>query len=411
MKHAQTIGSPAAAGQRRGNFFEDFRLGQVIRHGTPRTLTDGDAAVYLALTGARHVASSSVIAARELGFAARPLDDLLVFNVAFGKTVPDVSLNAVANLGYAELRFLAPVFAGDTLRCESVVIGLKENASRTTGVVYVRSTCYRDDSAVLSWVRWVMVEKRQAEATAAEKHVPELAPVVPVERLVAAPRLLSPAALAEWCEATGSRQLWDDYTAGGRIDHPGGMTIEEADHMLATRLYQNNARPHFDALAMRDSPAGARLVYGGHVISVCHALAYDGFENMLCILAINGGSHVAPTRAGDTLYAFTEVLEKWKLPGRADVGALRLRLVGLKNQAPARVTSAETEVDGRRLPHPNVVLDLDYTVLMPRRLAVRASGNVRKRKSAASSVFDADGEPAGGRPPRRHQSPFANRTT
>ncbi len=118
------------------------------------------------------------------------------------------------------------------------------------------------------------------------------------------------------------------------------MTIEEADHMLATRLYQNNARPHFDALAMRESPVGARLVYGGHVISVCHALAYDGFENILGIQAVNGGTHVAPTRAGDTLYAFTEVLEKWKLPGRADVGALRLRLIGLKNRAPAQVAAA-----------------------------------------------------------------------
>ncbi len=213
MRHAQATGAPAAAGQRRGNFFEDFRLGQVIRHGTPRTLTDGDSAVYLALTGARHVASSSVIAARELGFAARPLDDLLVFNVAFGKTVPDVSLNAVANLGYAELGFLAPVFAGDTLRCESVVIGLKENSSRKTGVVYVRSTCYRDDdTAVLRWVRWVMVEKRQAEAATSEMHVPDLAAVVPVERLTAAPRLLSPDALGEWCEATGSRSSFGTTT-------------------------------------------------------------------------------------------------------------------------------------------------------------------------------------------------------
>lgn len=412
MKHAQTIGASGTAAQRRGNFFEDFRLGQVLRHGTPRTLTDGDAAVYLALTGMRNVASSSVIAARELGFAARPLDDLLVFNVAFGKTVPDVSLNAVANLGYAELRFLAPVFAGDTLRCESVVIGLKENSSRKTGVVYVRSSCFRDDdSAVLSWVRWVMVEKRQFQAAAAETHVPDLAPIVPVDRLAAAPRLLSPDALDEWCEASGSLQLWDDYLAGDRINHPSGMTIEEADHMLATRLYQNNARPHFDALAMRESPVGARLVYGGHVISVCHALAHDGFENALSILAVNGGSHVAPTRAGDTLYAFTEVLEKWKLPGRADVGALRLRLVGLKNLPPARVPSATTEIDGRHTAHPHVVLDLDYTVLMPRGFAARASGSARAKKSAASGVFDADGESARGRSPRRARNHFANRTT
>jgi acyl dehydratase len=66
----------------------------------------------------------------------RPIDDLLVFHIVFGKTVPDISLNAVANLGYAACRFLAPVFAGDTLSTVSEVIGLKENSNRQTGVVY-----------------------------------------------------------------------------------------------------------------------------------------------------------------------------------------------------------------------------------------------------------------------------------
>jgi 2-methylfumaryl-CoA hydratase len=105
-------------------------------------------------------------------------------------------------------------------------------------------------------------------------------------------------------------------------------------------------------------------VYGGHVISVCHALAYDGLENALAIAAINGGSHTNPTFAGDTLYAATEVRDRWPLPGRADLGALRLRLVGLKN-LPAAELPAPLPPDGAQ--HPNVVLDLDYTVLMPRK--------------------------------------------
>ena len=53
---------------------------------------------------------------------------------------PDISLNAVANLGYADCRFLKPVFPGDTLSAASEVIGLRENSNRKTGVVYVRST-------------------------------------------------------------------------------------------------------------------------------------------------------------------------------------------------------------------------------------------------------------------------------
>lgn len=344
-----------------GNFFEDFRLGRKIHHATPRTLTEGDCSLYIALTGARHVLHSSRPVAWALGYRDRPVDDLLVFNMAFGKTVPEVSLNAVANLGYADVRFRAPCYCGDTLRAESEVIGLKQNSNGKSGVVYVRSSAFnQDNEPVLSWVRWVMVHKRDSAAAAPATVVPELPKFVPVDRLAAT----ADASLFD-AGATGGAALWDDYETGERIDHPSGMTVEESDHMLATRLYQNTARVHFDALAMKDSQFGRRLVYGGHVISVCRALSYDGLENALAIAAINAGSHANPVLAGDTLYARSEVIEKWMLPRRNDLGALRLRLVGLKNTGPARPASLQG-AGGRYDPH--VVLDLDYTVLMPRRM-------------------------------------------
>ncbi len=347
---------------RPGRFFEDFRLGSRLVHPIPRTLTDGDCALYIALTGARQLLPSAAPAARSLGYRDRPVDDLLVFHVAFGKTVPDVSLNAVANLGYADVRFLAPCYPGDTLRAESEVIGLRENSSRRSGIVYVRSSAFNQaGEPVLTWVRWVMVNKR-ADAPAPPPVVPQLPEVVPAERL-AVPAFLRAAGFDT--ALTGATDLWDDYVVGERIDHPCGLTVDESDHTLATKLYQNNARVHFDALAMGKSAFGRRLVYGGHVISVCRALAHDGLENALAIAAINGGSHANPTFAGDTLYALTEVREKWRLPGRDDLGALRLRLVGLKDLPPAALEAPPAP--GGAYP-PNVVLDLDYTVLMPRRL-------------------------------------------
>src|SRR5262245_53980930 len=115
-----------------GNFFEDFRIGQVIRHATPRTVTTGDVAVYNALYGARFAVQSSDAFAKAIGYPCSPVDDILVFHVVFGKTVPDISLNAVANLGYAGCRFLTPVYPGDTLTAVSEVTGLKENSSRKT---------------------------------------------------------------------------------------------------------------------------------------------------------------------------------------------------------------------------------------------------------------------------------------
>ena len=339
-----------------GYFFEDYTPGRRFRHATPRTLTEGDAALYIALTGARQPVHCSAPLARALGHRACPMDDLLVFNMAFGKTVPDISYNAVANLGYADVRFGGPVYAGDTIACESEVIGAKANSSGKSGVVYVRSRAVNQDGAeVLTWARWVMVAARAAAA--GPPSVPELSPSV--ER-IEAPAFLKPAALDP--AVSGGERLWDDYRDGEVIDHPGGMTLEEADHMLATRLYQNTARIHFDAFLARGNAFGRRLIYGGHVISVCRALSHDGLENALAIAAIHAGSHANPTFAGDTLYCRHVVLGRAQIAGRRDVGALRLRMLGVKDHALADLPPI---APGAK--HPAVVLDLDYSVLIGRR--------------------------------------------
>jgi 2-methylfumaryl-CoA hydratase len=355
-------GLPVPAGSRpaEGWFFEDYAIGQRFAHAVPRTVTAGDGALYVALTGARQPVHCAEPVARALGHPSCPVDDLLVFHIAFGKTVPDISYNAVANLGYAGLRFLEPVYVGDTLSSQSEVIGLKHNSSGTSGVVYVGSrTLNQHGREVLSWARWVMVAKRDPKAPAPPTVLPALPREVEPSRL-AVPAFLRPQALDP--VATGGTRLWEDYAEGQVIDHPGGMTLEEADHMLATRLYQNTARIHFDAHFARGNQFGRRLVYGGHVISVCRALSHDGLENAFAIAAVNGGTHANPTFAGDTLYCRHVVTERREIPGRTDLGALRLRMLGAKNLSPADLPPVPA--GGK---HPAVVLDLDYTVLMPRR--------------------------------------------
>ena len=349
----------------RGNFFEDFSLGQAFQHATPRTITDGECAFYIALTGSRHVLHCAQPVARALGYRNQTVDDLLAFHIAFGKTVPDISVNAVANLGYADIRFLLPVYPGDTLSTSSTVIGLKQNSNGNTGVVYVHSVSHNQNhQPVLEWKRWVMVHKQDLTLPAPEAVIPELPAVVPAERLV----VLESFNCQQFEMAiTGGQKLWDDYEPGERINHPAGMTVDECDHTLATKLYQNNARLHFDDQMMKDSSFGRRLMYGGHVISICRALSYDGLENALTIAAINAGTHSNPSFGGDTFYTWTEVLERWELPNRNDLGALRLRMVGLKNLPAKSLQHTHIEKNGKQVYHPNVVLDLDYTVFMPRK--------------------------------------------
>lgn len=351
-----------------GNFFEDFRVGQKFTHAIPRTVHGGDLALYMALTGDRRPLSSSTEFARSLGLGREVAPELLVFHLVFGKTVGDISLNATANLGYAGVRFLRPVFPGDTLAAESEVVGLRETSGRDAGIVYVHSRgTNQKGQEVLSFYRWVMVAKRDPAAVCGAAVVPTLPEAVALDDLPV-PEALNLQRFGDLAWATGGRARWDDYAVGERIDHLDAMTIEEADHVQATRLYHNTAKVHFNEHAMKGSRFGRRLIYGGHVISVAYALAYNGLENMLGMAAWNGGVHANPTFAGDTIYAFTEVLERAELPRRRDVGALRLRLTAVKNVDPVKEAFAAETVDaaGKRGLDPRVVLRLDYWGILPR---------------------------------------------
>jgi 2-methylfumaryl-CoA hydratase len=338
-----------------GRFFEDFRIGETISHATPRTVGEGERALYIALTGSRFALPSSDEFARRLKLPGAPLDDMLVFHLVFGRSVPDISLNAIANLGYADGRFGAAVYPGDTLSAASRVIGLKENSNRETGVVYVRTTGINQrGETVLDYVRWVMLRKRDRSSPAPDPVMPALPEGVPADAL----RLPAGMDLSGYDTAlAGSPHRWDDYAVGEKIDHVDGMTVEEACHMTATLLYQNTAKVHFNQHAEKAARFGRRIVYGGHVISLARALSFNGLASALRIAAINGGRHLNPCFAGDTLYAWSHVTEKWEWPGRRDAGALRIRTYATKDRP-----CADFPAEGNDL-----LLDLDYTAIMPRR--------------------------------------------
>jgi 2-methylfumaryl-CoA hydratase len=336
-----------------GRFFEDYSVGQVIYHAVPRTVSGGERALYHALYPARHALYSSDEFAKACGLPSSPLDDLAAFHIVFGKTVPDVSLNAVANLGYAEGRWLKPVYTGDTLRSESEVIGLKENSNGKTGVVYVRTRgINQNEDVVMEYVRWVMVRKNNLDAAAPTPMVPVLKKTLDVADL----------SIPEGLDFSnydftlaGELHRWGDYQIGEIIDHFDGITIEEAEHMIATRLWQNTAKVHFDATFR---PDGQRLIYGGHVISMARALSFNGLANAQMIVGLNGGAHANPCFAGDTVKVWTEVLDKAETPAPG-VGALRLRLVATKGTHPKTLRTEDGKYNS------DVLLDLDYWALMP----------------------------------------------
>ncbi|TAG12143.1 MAG: hypothetical protein EAZ40_16060, partial [Rhodobacterales bacterium] len=220
-----------------------------------------------------------------------------------------------------------------------------------TGVVWVRTRgLNQHGTVVLEFVRWVMVRKRRREVVV-EAVVPMLAAAVDPGALVV-PEGLDFTAYD--FTLAGERHRWGDYALGEVIDHVDAVTIEEAEHMLATRLWQNTSKVHFDVGQRED---GRRLIYGGHVISLARALSFNGLANAQFLVGLNAGAHANPCFAGDTVRAWTEVLDRAETsaPG---VGALRLRLVATRGQA-GQLRGA----DGKYLPE--VLLDLDYWALVP----------------------------------------------
>lgn len=335
-----------------GRFFEDYTVGETIDHAVPRTVSGGERALYHALYPMRHALYSSDEFARDCGLPAAPIDDMAAFHIVFGKTVPDVSLNAVANLGYAEGRWLKPVWPGDTLRAQSQVIGVKQNSNGRTGVVYVRSRgINQHGETVMEYARWVMLRKRDLDAPAPTPVIPDLKKTLDPADLVI-PEGLDFSGYD--FTLAGEKHRLSDYEVGETIDHVDGVTIEEAEHMMATRLWQNTSKVHFDVTARPDQ----RLIYGGHVISMARALSFNGLANAQIIVGLNGGAHANPCLAGNTVKAWSEVLDKAETaaPG---VGAIRLRLVATKGGAPFELKGP----DGKYLP--DVLLDLDYWALMP----------------------------------------------
>ena len=348
-----------------GNFFEDLYPGLEIIHATPRTITEGDQSLYIALTASRYPLHCDAEFAKSLGFRREVVNDLLTFHIVFGNSVPDISLNAIANLGYSDVRFSQTVYPGDTLKSSTTVLARKESSKGDAGVVWVKTIgTNQHDEVVLSFIRWVLVAKQDKQSKIENSEA--LDTINQVDRS----NLFIPSELnlnAFSTSETGGNWFWDDYAIGERIYHVEGVAIEEAEHQMAARLYQNTARAHFNAYALKDSLFGKRVVYGGHIISIARELSYNGLENVLKIAACNGGTHSNPTFAGDTIFAWTDVIDSFEVDNQ-DLGALRLRLIALKNLDPMKDSvDIKIDKDGREVYNHAVVLDYDYTVLVPKK--------------------------------------------
>ena len=144
-----------------GHFFEDFVVGEEIQHALSKTIFESDNNFFALMTMNHHPVHTNQDYASKNQHGRILVVGTLVFSLAVGITVPDVSGRAIANLDYESIRHLAPVFVGDTISVRTKVLDKRESKSKVDrGVVYVESIASNQDGVdVLSFRRHVLIKK------------------------------------------------------------------------------------------------------------------------------------------------------------------------------------------------------------------------------------------------------------
>jgi acyl dehydratase len=152
----------------RGRFLEDFEVGDVYQHPLGRTISESDNTWFTLLTMNTNQAHVNAQVGEASEFGRRLVASPLTIAIAMGQSVTDTTQNAFANLGMDDLRLTAPVFVGDTLWSESIVLATRESASRPqAGIVTIRTRTLNQDAVeVLTFRRTFYVHRRDAAGAA-----------------------------------------------------------------------------------------------------------------------------------------------------------------------------------------------------------------------------------------------------
>jgi acyl dehydratase len=145
-----------------GRYFEDFTVGEIYEHRPGRTVGEADNTWFTLLTMNQHPLHFDAAYAARSEFGRPVVNSCLTLSIVAGMSVADVSQKAIANLGWTNIRLVAPVFVGDTIYAESEVLIKRESASRPTqGIVTVRTTGRKSDGTIfMTYERTVLVPKR-----------------------------------------------------------------------------------------------------------------------------------------------------------------------------------------------------------------------------------------------------------
>jgi 2-methylfumaryl-CoA hydratase len=315
-----------------GHFLEDFQPGDVYRHKGGKTVTEGLFAIFTDFSMTANPLSKNARYASAYGFEGMVCPPGLVMVTVFSQSVEDVSENARANLEYVDMRFGVPVYIGDTLEAETLVLGVKAS-TRTPdlGVVHVQTTGRNQHGeVVLTFQRKVQVWKKSPTACVAEG---EVAPRdIPVS--LELPRYDRARDYRALAHLSSPDTYVEDFHTGDVLEHTRARVVT-TDHVMLTGILDNTSQVHCNQWMVSEAPdkfvGGQLIVFGGIPFSLCLGISSaDVADNALADVRYATGRHTAPIFAGDTVFASTEIRGVRELPGRPDLGVLDTILRGHK---------------------------------------------------------------------------------
>lgn len=319
--------------KKKGNFLEDFRVGSLLRHKVGKTLTEGLFNAFTEFSMTTNPLSKNKRYAERYGFRGMVAPPGLVMAIVFSQSVEDISENARANLEYIDMRFGAPVYVGDTIEVDSLVLGVRPSKSQSSlGVVHVQTTGRNQNGeTVLTYERKVQVWKGSEEAEV-ETSSSDTVPRVPCELWL--PAYERKANYAELAHLTSADTYFEDFTTGDTIEHWRGRIVTD-EHVALTAMLDNTSQVHCNQHMIDQDPdrylGGQLIVFGGIPFNLCLGLSCpDIADNALGDIVYTTGRHTAPIFAGDTVFASTEIREKRDLAGRPDLGVVATTLGGHK---------------------------------------------------------------------------------
>lgn len=319
--------------KKRGNFLEDFRVGQLFRHKVGKTVTEGLFNAFTEFGMTTNPLSKNLRYAQRYGFKGLIAPPGLVMNIVFSQSVEDISENARANLEYRDMRFGAPVYIGDTIEVETTVVGVQPSSKEPDrGVVHVQTTGRNQNGeVVLTLQRKVQIWKDKQDAKVEASSQAEI-PTIPCDLQV--PAYDKSRTYQELAHLTNPDTYIEDFNVGDTLEHSRGRTVTTA-HMEWTAMLDNTSQVHSNQYMVDQNPAkyigGQLIVYGGIPFNLCLGLSCpDVGDNALGDVSYITGRHTGPIFVGDTVFAATEITGKRDYPGRADLGIVATILRGHK---------------------------------------------------------------------------------